>query len=84
MWNLRVPVCDIFDLILQDAFDTATRENAPAKDAADKADALGTQLDESVRDAGNVVDTDFTKSKAPVPSESTPAAAAPPPQEPST
>jgi len=64
---------------LQDAIDSATRENAPAEDAAD---ALGPQLDELISNAGNVVDTDFTKSKAPGRTDSTPAAA--PPQEPST
>jgi len=52
------------DCFTKDAVDTATRESAPAEDAADT-DALGRQLDESFQNAGNVLDTDFSKSKAP-------------------
>lgn len=50
---------------VQDAFDSATRESGPAEDAADS-DALS-KLDEAFRNAGNVLDIDSRKSKAPPP-----------------
>ena len=67
-----------FSSYLQDAIDTATRENAPAKDAAD-ANSSGRHFEPLLQKAGSVVDTTFSQSKALVPIE-TPAA---PPSTPS-
>ncbi|KAG0560297.1 hypothetical protein KC19_10G169800 [Ceratodon purpureus] len=57
-----------FEDFTKDAVDTATRENAPAEDA----NSLGKQLDDLVQKAGDVIETDFTQSKASVPTVAPP------------
>lgn len=85
------------DCFTKDAVDTATRESAPAEDAADS-DALG-KLNEAFQNAGNVLnidsskskppptiesETDFSHLKTPVLTEDGDVAPAPPSQEPSS
>ncbi|KAG0558898.1 hypothetical protein KC19_10G063100 [Ceratodon purpureus] len=56
----------------KDALDTATRENAPAEDAAD-GNSLQTHPDDFVQEAGNVVDSHFTSTEGPPAPPPTPA-----------
>lgn len=65
---LKIYAEDPSEDFTKDAIDTATRENAPAKDAAD-ANSSGRHFVALLQKAGSVIDTTFSQSKALVPIE---------------